>query len=150
MEEIEVLDTRDIIRERFSHMTCTGPVGNGSPMCYPKGWDSIIWDLLNEINVLMKKYNTDRHVINIVDIKEKFGTLRFYYDSSGSEEFYNAVDEAVNWAEKMSAVTCDKCGSKGETRDDNSWYVTLCDKHWEERKKWSAQWRTKLTNPKTS
>lgn len=56
-------------------------------------------------------------------VKEKFGTLRFYI--SGGDEYIHGL---VSMAESMSAVTCEECGSPGHRRD-GGWIRTLCDKH---------------------
>jgi hypothetical protein len=56
-------------------------------------------------------------------IKEKFGTLRFYYN--GGDDM---VDGVVRMAEAMSAVTCETCGNEGKTRS-GGWIRTLCDEH---------------------
>jgi hypothetical protein len=56
-------------------------------------------------------------------VKEKFGTLRFYY--SGGDDF---VDGVISFAENLSAVTCEKCGKPGKTRG-GGWIQTLCDEH---------------------
>lgn len=56
-------------------------------------------------------------------IKEKFGTLRFYYD--GGDEYIHGL---VAMAESMSEVTCEKCGSPGKIIP-GGWLKTLCDQH---------------------
>ena len=62
-----------------------------------------------------------------VQIKEKFGGLRFYYEG-GDDQIYGMVRMAESWA----AVTCEECGAPGESRS-GGWIKTLCDKHEEER-----------------
>jgi len=59
----------------------------------------------------------------VSQVKEKFGTLRFYYD--GGDE---CIDGMVRMAEAMSAVTCEVCGDAGQLRG-RGWYYTSCDKH---------------------
>jgi hypothetical protein len=60
----------------------------------------------------------------VVDqVKEKFGTLRFYY--SGGDD---TIDGMVRMAESMSAVMCEKCGAPAETRSPG-WVRTLCETH---------------------
>lgn len=59
-------------------------------------------------------------------IKEKFGTLRFYYH--GGDDI---IDGMVRMAEAMSAVTCEDCGVPGKIRR-GAWIRTLCDVHAEE------------------
>ena len=61
--------------------------------------------------------------IEIQQIKEKFGGLRFYY-SGGDDRISGMEDMAESWA----AHTCETCGDKGERRH-GGWIRTLCDKH---------------------
>jgi hypothetical protein len=60
----------------------------------------------------------------VVDqVKEKFGTLRFYYHGGD-----DAIDGMVRMAESMSAFTCEKCGAPGKMRG-RGWLYTACDAH---------------------
>jgi hypothetical protein len=56
-------------------------------------------------------------------VKEKYGTLRFYVDGA-SEEHRNYIA----FAEIMSGNTCEKCGAPGKIRG-RGWYYTACDEH---------------------
>lgn len=58
-----------------------------------------------------------------VQIKEKFGTLRFY-TNGGNDRTYGMT----RMAESMSAVTCEECGAPGTTRG-RGWIYTACDAH---------------------
>jgi hypothetical protein len=60
-------------------------------------------------------------------VKEKFGTLRFYY--SGGDSVVSGIERM---AESMTVVTCEKCGAPGKTRN-GGWIQTLCDTHAEGR-----------------
>jgi len=54
-------------------------------------------------------------------VKEKFGTLRYYMSSE--------TDEMTKWiamAEHLSADTCEECGAEGKLRP-GGWIQTLCD-----------------------
>jgi hypothetical protein len=66
----------------------------------------------------------------VEQVKEKFGTLRFYY-RGGDDTVYGMV----RLAEEMSARTCEQCGVPATTENQNGWVVTLCKKHSKERKK---------------
>lgn len=66
------------------------------------------------------------HQVVVQQIKEKFGTLRFYY--TGGDDY---VQGLVNMAEAMSACTCETCGNLGEQRVDR-WIRVLCDTHYAE------------------
>lgn len=104
------------------------------------GW----WDLLNDafkkINEEMKKLPKAPELrFKIAQIKEKFGTLRFYYDMRvgpggkmpGTDVYTDAIQAigaAVEDAESLSHRTCETCGEPGESRG-GGWVKTLCDEH---------------------
>jgi hypothetical protein len=115
LEEIGGLENgyytdRPAIKERY-----IASVGNG--------WLGLIKELIEEAI----KLGWDKQT---ADIKEKFGGLRFYINSA-SEEVHNRISEA----EKLSYKVCEQCGEEGELRADLSWWTTLCDTHYNERKK---------------
>lgn len=56
-------------------------------------------------------------------IKEKFGTLRFY--ATGGDEYTNGV---IRMAESMSCVTCEVCSKPGMT-NGKGWIKTTCEEH---------------------
>jgi hypothetical protein len=60
-------------------------------------------------------------------VKEKFGTLRFYYNGGD-----DVIDGMVRMAESWSAVACEECGSPG-TQNNQGWIKTLCETHRKER-----------------
>ena len=58
-----------------------------------------------------------------VQVKEKFGGLRFYVQAA-TKEHYNYI----SFAESMSYRTCEQCGAPGKRYTDG-WHTTLCDIH---------------------
>lgn len=58
-----------------------------------------------------------------VQVKEKFGSLRFYVD--GGDKY---TDGIISMAEAMSYVICEICGSPGKTYG-GGWMRTLCKEH---------------------
>jgi hypothetical protein len=58
--------------------------------------------------------------VTLDQVKEKFGTLRFYY--TGGDDI---IDGMVRMAESMSGVTCEGCGNVGERRG-GGWVRTIC------------------------
>jgi hypothetical protein len=64
-------------------------------------------------------------------IKEKFGTLRYYYwpsSDTASLEVLAAMDAITDEAERESAATCERCGQPGILRQTRQiWVKTLCD-----------------------
>jgi len=65
-------------------------------------------------------------VPTVVQVKEKFGTLRFYIQA-GTDAHYNYI----SFAESMSAVTCETCGKPGK-RLGRRWIYTACEEHAED------------------
>jgi len=62
-------------------------------------------------------------------VKEKFGTLRFYL-TQGTEEMYAVTDEA----ERKSALTCETCGQTAKLRG-HGWLSTRCASCWKKMQK---------------
>ena len=53
--------------------------------------------------------------IALLQIKEKFGGLRVYWQGNGlGDRIWNQVDGAVSMAEYMAYKTCERCGSMEE------------------------------------
>ena len=97
------------------------------------GWFGILSDLSSCINSYITtqiKWNDSKAFENVevTQVKEKFGTLRFY--TQGCD---NHIDGLIQYAEHLSSITCEDCGSVGELRTNSGWHVTLCDEHNEER-----------------
>jgi len=90
------------------------------------GWFNILNQLMGSIQHHLDWKNKNGLVVEQVtldQVKEKFGTLRFYY--SGGDD---VVDGMVRLAESMTCVTCEVCGSPG-TQNSGGWITTLCESH---------------------
>jgi len=68
------------------------------------------------------KEKTSRPEMEVVQAKEKFGGLRFYYNSENMTELWPVVQYAASLSEK----TCEICGNPGKLRTE-SHVLTLCD-----------------------
>lgn len=66
----------------------------------------------------------------VVQVKEKFGGLRFYYDKpyDSPETFWKEFEKRVLDAEDASYNICERCGAPGKLRN-KGWMKTLCDEH---------------------
>lgn len=95
----------------------------------PRGWARIIEGCHDELMLVVPNYRIDQ-------VKEKFGTLRFYFSTGEvpSQQTWEQCSKIVSKYEKMSETTCEVCGELGELRD-GYWVRTLCDKHEGERNK---------------
>jgi hypothetical protein len=68
-----------------------------------------------------EKYK-DYYPVNLEQVKEKFGGLRFYYNGGDDH-----VAGLVDMAEEMSYKICEQCGNAGKP-NKGGWIITLCDK----------------------
>ena len=80
--------------------------------CVGPGWASLI-------DAIYDRLPEDAHILQV---KEKWGGLRFYV--SGTTELLDFIDEM----EAMSLKTCEVCGQPGKPRE-GGWIRTLCDEH---------------------
>ncbi len=79
-----------------------------------RGWHPLIDNLLAQLVSM----GWDKQV---VQIKEKFGGLRFYVGEATDE-----MREAIRAAESASFKTCERCGAAG-TPQSTAWIKTCCD-----------------------
>jgi hypothetical protein len=94
------------------------------------GWWPILETLCSQIQHHIDWKNKKTMIVpqvNVAQIKEKFGGLRFYYD--GGDEYISGL---VSMAESWAACSCETCGTPGERRE-GGWIRTLCDTHETER-----------------
>ena len=88
------------------------------------GWYNILDQLMGNIQHHIDWKNRKEEVVAQVtldQVKEKFGTLRFYY--SGGDD---AIDGMVRMAESMSGVTCEECSAPAQTHGPG-WIRTICE-----------------------
>jgi hypothetical protein len=86
------------------------------------GWEPLIRDLSAKLEAAIAALPAeDQPNYKASQVKEKFGTLRFYL-TMGTDEMFDLVDKA----EAVSAVTCEGCGQPGSQRG-GGWIVTNCD-----------------------
>lgn len=91
-------------------------------LCVNKGWHPILDTLIDTIDwhVIRGKMEP----VKVLQIKEKFGTLRFYYGGGDEHTHY-----LVRFAETLSGRVCEDCGAAAGTRSLKGWYRTVCDDH---------------------
>jgi len=112
------------------------------------GWYELVDRLCTDI-VQLAGANT----ISVEQIKEKFGTLRFYWrmrdiggdvridflapddnqalpaGNGSSEETVERIGTLVSEAEHASATICETCGRPGRLLSVSGWLQTLCAEH---------------------
>ena|ERR1700722_15304582 len=86
------------------------------------GWFSLMYELSTAIMEHVRK-NPDS-LPSITDIKEKYGTLRFY--TNGGDDI---IDDLISKAEDASYTICEKCGNVGELMTSGHWLSVRCPEH---------------------
>ena len=96
---------------------------------FHNGWTDLIYELGKDITELCELTNCELPMIQ--QVKTKFGTLRFYYNTLNSqypEIVVKSIRALVSIAEIKSAEICEYCGKYGELRTTGLWF-TSCDEH---------------------
>lgn len=78
--------------------------------------------------------------VEAVQVKEKYGTLRFYVNHHSE-----IIDAIISFAEEMSGVTCDACGSPGQS-NNRGWISTMCNPCREEKSNNRTAWLDAIVN----
>jgi hypothetical protein len=77
---------------------------------------------LKELVIKVEDYNQTAEIkVEAVQIKEKFGGLRFY-----THPYVEEVEQLIINAERKAAITCEKCGMPGQV-GGTGWIKTLCN-----------------------
>lgn len=108
---------------------------------FPPGWLHLVEQLVSDLEAL-----PGGDALRAKQVKEKFGTLRFYLAGAGmridilgrgqgaslvpqeADTLLAAAQKLIRKAEGKSAHICELCGEPGETRP-GGWVRTLCDLH---------------------
>jgi hypothetical protein len=92
------------------------------------GWRELVETAVSRIATAMAA--APEGSLHVVQIKEKFGTLRLYRHANKlSRTVEKAINQAVDLAEARSACTCEVCGAEGRLYQSNGWYKTVCAEH---------------------
>ena len=88
------------------------------------GWLSLILSCHEELLALDPSYKP-------VQIKEKFGALRYYFDTSYGPKDSRFVQmwETIYSYERRSIKICETCGEPGRLVKERGWIKTRCKDH---------------------
>lgn len=115
VEEVqELLDQKEIVLPIQFGFECSD------------GWYMLLDQLMASIESHLNPGNSwprkERTPLQIMQIKEKFGGLRFYY--SGGDDVVRGM---VQLAESLSYEICEHCGSTKNIMQTEGWITTLCE-----------------------
>ena len=104
------------------------------PSHLPVGWFALVDRLCTDLESLLG-HRTDSFVV--AQVKEKFGSLRFYYDWNGghgeadtqatplAEQLRTLIDAAREQSNRI----CQKCGAPAVLASHGGWTAALCEQH---------------------
>jgi hypothetical protein len=94
--------------------------------CGP-GWAGLLEKLFNDLGHILRPTGD---TIVIKQLKEKFGTLRVYWQGAVDDDTDALLDEAILLAAFRSEVTCQSCGQPGQMRKSSfGWFHVACNSH---------------------
>lgn len=103
------------------------------------GWYAVLDALCTDLEALLAA--TKAVALEVLQIKEKLGGLRFYFalqatssvpseqEEARLEELHGEVSARVAQAEQAAGQTCAACGMPGKLRKGTGDLATLCDSH---------------------
>lgn len=95
------------------------------------GWYDLLDVLCSILERRRRRGSIPTNDIDIIQIKEKFGGLRFY--CYGTDDYINGM---IDFAEKISTRICEECGNPGKLVNSNTgWLHTACEEHATRREK---------------
>jgi hypothetical protein len=106
----------------------TSPMARGFE--HGDGWFNIVWRLCADLEPLITGFEKETgERFEVVQVKEKLGTLRFYVTH------HTDTDDRIAEAQLESSRACEFCGRPGRQRETGGWIRTLCDEHAESLEK---------------
>lgn len=89
------------------------------------GWNDIVINLCYELESILKTLpKNEESILGCVQIKEKFGGLRFYMSGYDID---NKVENLIIEAEHKCWKICERCGHEGKlVSTRRKWLLTLC------------------------
>lgn len=100
------------------------PIRWGRYIDVEPGWYALVVDTDAQLAALDPDYV-------VLQVKEKFGALRYYCQPSGEDpapEVCDALDAITDEAERRSATICERCGQPGRLADFAGRLKTLCQR----------------------
>lgn len=88
-------------------------------------WFNIQWRLCVDLEPMVAELEKESGVrFEVVQVKQKFGTLRFYVHHHS-----DPIDERIVEAQKEASRTCEVCGQPGKQCDSGGLFPVRCDTH---------------------
>jgi hypothetical protein len=105
------------------------PIGERTIECGP-GWCALVARLSRSLEKQIQRLpRSEQRRMYCVQVKEKFGRLRFYMRAATG-----SMHDTIARAAEKSFHICEDCGRVGKLRSPRGWMATLCDTHARKRR----------------
>ena len=110
----------------------------------PSGWDQIFLDVMNSaskwlwLDKTLQKNVSALDYIALIQVKEKFGSIRIYYklhtsphdhaSNDISKDICSYMDGIITYAEVLAAKTCQVCSAPASLELKGNVIATMCEK----------------------
>ncbi|MCE6959356.1 hypothetical protein LAZ40_09860 [Cereibacter sphaeroides] len=115
----------DRVRAIVATLSSAGVTGIDEVRGLPAGWTRVLEQACDGIASRMSL--PDAGTLRIDQMKEKFGTLRFYVSPEGDPAFVEDIQAITDWAEQATESRCCVTGRPGEPDRGRGWILTLCE-----------------------
>lgn len=106
-----------------------------------RGWHPLLDDLIYDIQQVLKK--TPKRRLEVHQVKEKFGGLRFYvgyeYNGDNTPPLEEDLWQVIRQYEDRSYSTCEVCGESGKPTK-SGWIKVFCEGHSQMVKDGKSPW----------
>lgn len=99
--------------------------------CLPKGWHNTFLEYMTKVVELFEKHNTPLSELRLVQVKEKFGAARVYFEAP--TDLYEMMTMLTDALETDTERQCCECGAPATHRPIGGWILPYCLKCAEER-----------------
>lgn len=92
------------------------------------GWYELLDKCMEKLQYFCDLCTKNGNPIQVIasQIKEKYGTLSFYYSGEGGSKIeWDIIDDIISETERRSAQTCEESGKHGCLCHRGGWYKTL-------------------------
>lgn len=121
------------VKHRFDGKFC----GYGSTELdfLPQGWKKAFGiDICKDLKACFKKTKNKKFRYSIAQIKEKWGSLR-WYDNGVPQDISKEYEEIIKKYEEISKNTCILCGKYAIIINNKGWFEPICNNCQKEMKK---------------
>lgn len=123
---MKIEEVYEQLKSRFSILD---GIDDRCGMSFELGWKGLVSHLCERIQDIVDSMpDDDRKKFRVDQIKQKFGTLRFYMSLYDDE-----IEAAIKEAETLSKSVCETCGDEGKIVTIGGFITPRCPRHADRR-----------------